>query len=394
MKKITKKQFYASLNAILVFISLIIVCAGCTKNNNDCNEYTISTEDTTATSQVHQNEPQIETTTVAQDETLIDIEQDKEATEEINPDDNSLSNERDETLPTEQNKETEPEETTPQEKPTEPVASKPTEPSIPKESKPKEEPTISIEETKPHTHQYKSKITKNATCLSDGVKTYTCACGDSYTEKIIKTNHTWNEWQTIKDPTCDSEGISQRVCEKCQEKESKEIQKLPPENPDNDTTVTKSQLKQIEDGFLMLVNEERKKVGVSELTTNSHLESVAQKRSHEIISKWSHTRPNGEPFHSLIDVNTYPYLTAGENLCVTSHVGTGRFTDEDRWSGSTEQIEAAYSWIFNCFKNSPGHYANMIDADFKNSGIGISYVIYDNDGIPMFYVSHIFGARQ
>ena len=36
-----------------------------------------------------------------------------------------------------------------------------------------------------HTHKYTSKVTKAATCGTDGVKTYTCTCGDTYT-KIIK----------------------------------------------------------------------------------------------------------------------------------------------------------------------------------------------------------------
>lgn len=41
-------------------------------------------------------------------------------------------------------------------------------------------------------HQYSAKITTEATCQSTGVKTYTCTCGDSYTETIPKNDaHTW-----------------------------------------------------------------------------------------------------------------------------------------------------------------------------------------------------------
>ena len=42
---------------------------------------------------------------------------------------------------------------------------------------------------KAHTHSYTSKVTKKATCTTDGVKIYTCSCGASYTEKIAKTGH-------------------------------------------------------------------------------------------------------------------------------------------------------------------------------------------------------------
>lgn len=389
MKKITKKQIRVCLITILIFTLAIAIFCSCAKTNKeDATESTTNIAETTDVSQTEKNDTSNETTTTMPAETTSN----KESIENSKPDETISTN------PTEQTEETKPEKTEPEptKKPTEntkPSRPKPTEPSVPKESEPQHVQTEPTEETKPHTHKYNRKTTKKATCTNDGVNTFTCSCGKSYTEKIDKTGHKWSEWKTTKEPTTDTEGNSQRTCSTCQESENKTISKLPPENPNNDTVVTKSQLQQIEKGFLSLVNDERKKVGVSELTTNSHLESVAQTRSNEIISKWSHTRPNGEPFHSLIDVNTYPYITAGENLCITSHVGTNKFTDEDIWTGSAEQIEAAYSWIFNCFKNSPGHYANMIDADFKNCGIGISYVIYDNDGIPMFHVSHIFGTK-
>ncbi|MGN0623108.1 MAG: leucine-rich repeat domain-containing protein, partial [Oscillospiraceae bacterium] len=42
-----------------------------------------------------------------------------------------------------------------------------------------------------HTHSYTSKITKAATCTATGVRTYTCSCGDTYTQTIAKTAHTY-----------------------------------------------------------------------------------------------------------------------------------------------------------------------------------------------------------
>ncbi len=151
--------------------------------------------------------------------------------------------------------------------------------------------------------------------------------------------------------------------------------------------VTSKMLKDIEVGFLKLVNKERSRVGLSNLTINSHLDSCAQTRSKEIINLFSHTRPNGESCFSLIDSSKYNYKTVGENICMTSHVGSGYITP---FTGSAEQIEAVYTHMFNLFKNSPGHYANMIDTDFEHCGIGISYKM--EKGIPMFYCAHMFGA--
>ena len=45
---------------------------------------------------------------------------------------------------------------------------------------------IETEETKPHKHTYTSTITKQPSYTETGLKTFTCSCGDSYTEVIPK----------------------------------------------------------------------------------------------------------------------------------------------------------------------------------------------------------------
>ena len=47
--------------------------------------------------------------------------------------------------------------------------------------------TVLTEKPENHTHSYTAKITKPATCGATGIRTYTCSCGDSYTEKINAT---------------------------------------------------------------------------------------------------------------------------------------------------------------------------------------------------------------
>ena len=66
--------------------------------------------------------------------------------------------------------------------------------------------------TAAHTHQYTVSV-KDAACTEDGVKTYTCECGDSYTETIPATGHSYTE--TVVDSTCTSEGYKQYTCSKC-----------------------------------------------------------------------------------------------------------------------------------------------------------------------------------
>ena len=44
-----------------------------------------------------------------------------------------------------------------------------------------------------HTHKYQSSVTKESSCLLAGEETFTCTCGDSYTEKIPANGHSWVE---------------------------------------------------------------------------------------------------------------------------------------------------------------------------------------------------------
>lgn len=60
-----------------------------------------------------------------------------------------------------------------------------------------------------HTHYYSSRVTKQATCAAEGVRTYTCSCGDTYTQPVEKsTIHSW-EYATCTVPdTCKSCGTT------------------------------------------------------------------------------------------------------------------------------------------------------------------------------------------
>ena len=64
-----------------------------------------------------------------------------------------------------------------------------------------------------HTHSYTSSVTKAATCTEAGVKTYTCSCGDSYTEAIAAIGHNYKT--TTTKPTCTVEGKTVTSCQNC-----------------------------------------------------------------------------------------------------------------------------------------------------------------------------------
>ncbi|MBQ7597301.1 MAG: hypothetical protein IJU56_01815 [Clostridia bacterium] len=77
-----------------------------------------------------------------------------------------------------------------------------------------------------HSHSYTSTVTKAATCTDTGVRTYTCSCGNSYTETISALGHSFGNWTTVTIPTEQSTGTAQRTCSRCKKTESKTISKL------------------------------------------------------------------------------------------------------------------------------------------------------------------------
>ena len=64
-----------------------------------------------------------------------------------------------------------------------------------------------------HVHSYTSKVTKQPTCLTPGVKTYTCSCGDTYTDEIARLEHKYVN--KVIAPTCEKEGYTEHTCSVC-----------------------------------------------------------------------------------------------------------------------------------------------------------------------------------
>ncbi len=86
------------------------------------------------------------------------------------------------------------------------------------EPKTEESETEEPEETpEVHEHDYIKEITKEPTCTEEGLATYTCECGDSYTESIPAKGHTEGSWETISEPTCTEDGKKQIKCTICGE---------------------------------------------------------------------------------------------------------------------------------------------------------------------------------
>lgn len=72
-----------------------------------------------------------------------------------------------------------------------------------------------------HKHSYQEEETKKATCVEEGIKTYTCSCGDKKTEKIPLADHQYTE--KCIPATVNSNGKIQQICSVCSDVKSSSV---------------------------------------------------------------------------------------------------------------------------------------------------------------------------
>lgn len=103
---------------------------------------------------------------------------------------------------------------------------------------------------------------------------------------------------------------------------------------------------------LDIVNNERAAQGLSPLTMDKGLMDAAQVRAYEIVSQFSHTRPDGTSCFTVLPAD-YKYGSLGENIA----------------AGQRSAADVMNSWM-----NSEGHRANILNGGFQSIGIACVYV--------------------
>ena len=71
-------------------------------------------------------------------------------------------------------------------------------------------------ETTEHSHTYNETITTEATCETDGEKSLTCECGDTYTEVLPATGHVFENYISNEDATYLADGTETATCNGCE----------------------------------------------------------------------------------------------------------------------------------------------------------------------------------
>ena len=100
---------------------------------------------------------------------------------------------------------------------------------------------------------------------------------------------------------------------------------------------------------LDIVNRNRSSAGLHLLKLDADLCAAAQLRANEIVSSFSHTRPDGRKFSTVLTDNGIRFTAAGENIA---------------W-GQTSPEQVMNAWM-----NSDGHRANIMNVTYTKLGVG------------------------
>lgn len=179
---------------------------------------------------------------------------------------------------------------------------------------------------------------------------------DPYYSAPITTNTNTNKEETKKEETKDTNTSTVETNKDVDEPTNKEDVDKTPAAP--------SDKKELIDEIFKLVNEERKNAGLHELNYNMELQNAADIRARECAEQFSHTRPDGTSCFTVVE--EIDYSVVGENLI------------------KADNPIATAKALVNSWMNSEGHRANILNADFTETAIGI----YISDGIT--YGAQIF----
>ena len=85
----------------------------------------------------------------------------------------------------------------------------------------------STQPTTPHSHIWGEWITEQeATCSSKGLKSRSCECGEKEEISFAMLEHSFGYWDIVTPAKCEVEGVEERICSKCELKETRSIEAI------------------------------------------------------------------------------------------------------------------------------------------------------------------------
>lgn len=122
-----------------------------------------------------------------------------------------------------------------------------------------------------------------------------------------------------------------------------------------------SSLSNYENAVLFWTNVERSRHGLNKLKTTDALCSAAGVRANELPSLYSHNRPNGSAWHTVLKAKSIDFLCAAENIA----------------AGYITPSEVVKGWM-----DSPPHRSSILNGDYAYLGVGLRKV---NSGYQYYW---------
>jgi uncharacterized protein YkwD len=124
----------------------------------------------------------------------------------------------------------------------------------------------------------------------------------------------------------------------------------------SDTSTQVPSLDDREWQVIQYTNKERSKSSLNLLAVTAQLQNCADTRVNELLIQFTHERPDGAKYNTVLKENGISFSNSGENI------SSGYYTAK----------QVVESWM-----NSPGHKSNILTSDYNIMGAGYAYTSYD-----------------
>ncbi len=174
-----------------------------------------------------------------------------------------------------------------------------------------------------------------------------------------------NETEMIPNPLLDELYVEKRVTKMIAELTTLISEKISQREVEQTTQAEKTTISvNVLSDMVGIINKHRETANLEPLKISEILCEIARIRAKESSTKWSHARPDGSNFSSLMNDTDIAWNVAGENLARHRNATASDVTD---------------AWI-----QSESHRANLLNPRFKKCGIAEHY-----DG-EFRYISIVF----
>lgn len=226
------------------------------------------------------------------------------------------------------------------------------------------ETVAATEATEAHEHSYTEAVTTPATCTEDGVKTYTCECGDTYTEAIPATGHSFTNYVYNNDASYEANGTETAKCDNCDATDTRTAEGTQLAYTFKDMDATKYAKSSI--NVRNMPGTDGEKIGT--LSFNQEVKVTGQCNE----TGWYRIEYSGGTAY------------ASNSYLVDNKIETSKSSSKSKGSsgsGSTPASSGSNSSGSATASSSSGSTAN-------SGGPTLNTIFYDNRGLPYFYILH------